>query len=215
MLVKSCCQSRPGRTRVVGALLAALVVAPSAGAQARRKAKAWEDFLPPRLGDAERVPKGKLSIGVWEGNYRLPGGKDAEPRQMTIKIAHDLDALDNLGSLAVSKPGETQKLEDGVYEGMRVGGRFLQRKCDPAALECQVDVVLADRVWLQLRVKQPTDRGEPLRWLKRLDLKGIEALARKENLEPLSKQERHGKLRILEESDELQNLRASPPPDAR
>jgi len=189
-------------------LLAALVMAPSAATEARGKPKAWEDFLPPRLGDAERAPEGKPSTGVWEAKYRLPGRNDAESRQMTIVIAHDLDALDNLGSLAVSKPGETQKLEDGVYEGLRVGGRFLQRKCDPAAAtECRVDLALADRVWIQLRVERPTDRGEPLRWLKRLDLKGIEALARKENLEPLSKQERHGKLKILEQSEELQNLK--------
>jgi hypothetical protein len=196
--------------RVVGAFLAALVIAPSAAAQARPKAKAWEDFLPPRLGDAELVPEGKLSIGVLDGKYRLPGGKDAEPRQMTVTIAFDPDMIDHLGSLVVSKPGETRKLEDGVYEGMRLDGRFLQRRCNPGASDCRVDMALADRVRLQVRVERPTDRGEPLRWLKRLDLKGIETLARKEKLEPLSKRQRQGKLLLLEQSEELQNLRRSP-----
>lgn len=192
--------------RVVGVLLAAAVMAPSAAAQARRKAKAWEDFLPPRLGDAELVPEGMLSIGILDGKYRLPGGKDGEPRQMTVTIAFDPDMIDHLGSLVVSKPGETRKLDDGVYEGMRLDGRFLQRRCDPAATDCQVDMALADRVWLRVRVERPTDRGEPLRWLKRLDLKGIETLARKEKLEPLSTRERHGTLAVLGRSDELANL---------
>jgi hypothetical protein len=197
--------------RVVRLLFAALLLAPSGAAQARGQAKSWEGFLPPRLGEAELVPEGKLSLGVWEARYRLPRGKDAEPRQMTITIAHDPSSLENLGSLVVRKPGETRKLEDGIYEGMRLDGRFLQRRCDPAATDCQLDMVLADRVWLQVRVTGPTDRGEPLRWLKRLDLKGMEALARKEKLEPLSKKERHGKLQILEQSEELQNLKPSPP----
>src|SRR4030095_14455574 len=160
MLVKSCCQSRRGHMRVVGALLAALLIAPSAAAQTRGKAKAWEDFLPPRLGNAELVPEGKLSIGILDGKYRLPGGKDGEPRLMTVTIAFDPDMIDHLGSLVVSKPRETRKLDDGVYEGMRLDGRFLQRRCDPAATDCRVDMALADRVWLQVRVERPTDHGE-------------------------------------------------------
>jgi len=191
-------------------LIAALALVPSGAAQARDKAKSWEDFLPARLGEAELIPEGKLALDVWDGKYRLPGGKDADARQMTISIAFDPSVLDKPGTFVVRKPGETQKDEDGVYEGMRVNGRFAQRKCDPAATECQVDLVLVDRVWLQVRVKGPTDRGEPLRWLKRLDLKGMEALARKEKLEPLSKKERQGKLQLLEQSEELQNLKPAP-----
>jgi hypothetical protein len=151
---------------------------PAAAGTPAAAAKRIEDFLPPRLDGAELALASEPERTI--GSYQLPGKPGGDTRQVAITLIVGPDAIDVRDATIVSKPGKAIDFAGYTYEALRVGGRFVQRACGLEGFECRVDVLLAKRLLVSLRVERPTERGEPLRLLERIDLKALEAFARKQ-----------------------------------
>lgn len=152
--------------------------APAGAAAAKPAAKRIEGFLPPRLDGAEPVLASEPERTV--GWYQLPGKAGGDKRHVAVTFILGPDPIEVRDATIVPKPGKTIDFAGQTYEGLRVGGRFVQRACGLASFECRVDVLLAKRLLVSVRVERPTERDEPLRLLGQIDLKGLEAFARKQ-----------------------------------
>jgi hypothetical protein len=174
-----------GRSR--GVLLAvlggaALAMAITGAARAGGNPKNLTDFLPARLGDAHADPATIPGPDRVTRMYSLKGNSDAAPHYVTVTLIIGPDESELAEALAVRKVGETRPTDSGLDAvGLRIDGRFVQRACGLYRTRCVVDVVLARRMLLvHMDLERPTDNDEVLRWLKRLDLRGMEAFARKQ-----------------------------------
>jgi len=164
------------RAATGGAL--ALALWSSALAAPAPAAKRIEELLPPRLDGAALTLSSAAERPV--GRYQLPGKAAGDTRHVAITLILGPDAIELRDATVVLKPGKTIDFAGYAYDGLRLDGRFVQRACALDGLECQVDVVLAKRLLVSVRVERPADRDEPLRLLKQVDLKGLEAFARKQ-----------------------------------
>ena len=170
---------RAAMAATAGALVLALGwPATAAAAAAPAAVKRIEDFLPPRLDGAEVAITSEPERTV--GSYQLPGKAGGDTRHVGITLNLGPDAIELRDATIVPKPGKTIDFAGYTYEGLRVGGRFVQRACGLESFECRVDVLLAKRLLVSVRVERPTERGEPLRLLDQIDIKGLEAFARKQ-----------------------------------
>jgi hypothetical protein len=192
-----------------GALALALWWPAAAAGAAAGAAQRIEDFLPPRLAGADVVVSSETDRTV--GAYQLPGKAEGDIRNVAVTLLARPDPIDVREATLVRKPGETIAFAGDSYEGVRLGGRFAQRACGPENTECRVDVMLAKRLVLSLRVERPTDRGEPLRLLEQLDIKGLEAFARKQQPPRVAPASDAGAGRLRKEEAKLvELLRAEP-----
>ena len=157
------------------AVVAAVGLAPSAHAQLRPRPTSLMDFLPARLGGAELHPMwfGPHHPGNGSFGYTLVG-KASGSRRIIITFGWDPYGR----GLMVRKLGETRDDRVAHYEGLRLAGRFVQLGCRHDVFQCQVKVVLAKRVLLELSVELPRDGREAIRLLKQLDLDGMETFLR-------------------------------------
>jgi hypothetical protein len=148
------------------------------GPAAATAAKRIEDFVPRRLAGAELTQSSAPDRTV--GWYLLPAAAEGGTRHVAVTLVPGPDAIEVRDATVVLKPGKTIDFAGYAYEGLRLDGRFVQRACGLDGRECQIDVMLAKRLLVSLRVERPTDRDEPLRLLAQIDIKGLEAFARKQ-----------------------------------
>jgi len=187
----------------VAATVGALALALWSSALAAPAAKRLEEFLPPRLDGAELAlsPAAERTVG----QYQLTG-KAGDARHVAVTLIAAPDAIEVRDATIVLKPGKTLDFAGYSYEGLRQDGRFVQRACALDGVECQVDVMLAKRLLVSLRVERPADRAEALRLLAQVDLKGLEAFARKQPVARASRSGDAGADRLQKEQAKLVDI---------
>jgi hypothetical protein len=153
----------------------AVVVAQSVPAEAAPKSV--EDLLPPRIGLAERqpMPEGRGRFdgpgGMWvEARYQVAGDEgDSRPRALVLNLVHLIDPVAaKTDYFVVRKPGQTLDRNGATFEGVKVDGRFVQRRHDQSGATGDVRLLLAGRVLLILAIERPIDRDEAARWLRQI-----------------------------------------------
>jgi hypothetical protein len=172
---------------MVALLAAGAVGQPTAGAS---KLKSLEAFLPAKIGGGRRERElrlpplgGRPDGGPKDAHaaYLLPGRRYLNVNLMWVK-----DLAFEEAQFRVSAPGETHEDEAAYlsHEGFEVDGFFVQRTQylprpdGHGGDKSEARALLADRIAVLVSVERPNEPDEPVKWMRKLDLRGLAALAR-------------------------------------
>lgn len=172
-------------------LLAAALTSSAATAKSKpaAKARSLEDFLPAALGGAKRQkelppPASGAAPATGPGDahaaYLLP-----DARLVNVNLTWVKDLAAERAQLKVQQAGETNEdLAAGLkHEGFDLDGVLVQRTQYLPTADGRGDdksearALLGDRIVVLVSVERPTGSNEPVEWMRKLDLRGLAALA--------------------------------------
>jgi hypothetical protein len=162
-------------------LVVCATVAVAGTALARPAPTRLADFFPAtvegRAGVNVYPPKDRYRA---EADYELEGGPDADgaahPRKLRFELTWATDPRYERSRFYVRAAGQTRSVEGNDFKGFKVQGRFVERAFRGGRSAGRA--LLADRMTVEITVEPARDPDEALRWMRELDLAGIERFAR-------------------------------------